>query len=949
MRKFSSTLAWPCSMQALNFLGVDPSPNWIDYYLSIEKLSSLLVTSENELVESKILDKALIRVTAEFCEQAQSLESRLNAFHGSDEERLFVERRTGKLKAMGFLGVVNSRYLLEKLCGMVMPNFTSLIDMFNIDYGTITDGLYRFLIVLSARWVLHSVVYERFVDTATKRAVCLSLSNNNRPNLLDAYQACLAEVETMAVAAGKFLLQFCQDNSAILLLPGISCFKFNTADEDVVSFEPAACDQISNDIQRLMALFDLGEHYFFEQKFDEAKECFSLILPHLSTIEGLTDAHSYASSQRLHGYAIALGLPRSEDVELPTEHVLNEPPSEQMAVFLLEDIPSKTVSLSRRLLLERKASETLLPVYAEVYSANIIRNFGEGFPTLIKAKKLKLLENGLNVRLFLEFLCQRIPCFFESLASCQLLSLLSDEERPRPRDRERIDSEMVVVLPSASQSCRKALFKVGSNPWDMLGCTSPSEFKAIILQADCAKRFHRSGAFFSEALMGFREQLRGSEAVVVRLCLYLLDGLLNVNHYRTCKNWLEACKCALSPTTSNYLTGEYGNELLRRELIIWHRFLDAHAKADFKKWTQSIATNVRTYVADQCRLPVESSQTSYLNCLVTCFLVNTSDWEYILCQDRNGLRGKYVDFAKVLAALCFEVSKDGPNTRTYAREFFDIVTSAFASSGQTKRTASGAPVSTTSCISDGPFLNRIQFISMLKLIREPLSISILLSFFCKIYNNSQHGLVELVAEHNGLWPATTQSAISFDASFLTEALEVVLSNAIFIQPSNPFWLRTYGDFRLTAEKYNSAMKYYLEALMAKSLCFTEELSPEFFDKRMLNSMIKCSNKLRYHTIETLLCQCSSPPNYSLACKACTESCCWDGSDHFYELTWDTTVLECVIGRQFSNLYPTASRLFCFGLVHPFDLYFHVHFFKPSTFSISAVFPKLLPAIAPYSD
>ncbi|KFD53734.1 hypothetical protein M513_05439 [Trichuris suis] len=901
-------------MQALNFLGVDPSPNWIDYYLSIEKLSSLLVTSENELV-----DKALIRVTAEFCEQAQSLESRLNAFHGSDEERLFVERRTGKLKAMGlyvcahwnwnFLGVVNSRYLLEKLCGMVMPNFTSLIDMFNIDYGTITDGLYRFLIVLSARWVLHSVVYERFVDTATKRAVCLSLSNNNRPNLLDAYQACLAEVETMAVAAGKFLLQFCQDNSAILLLPGISCFKFNTADEDVVSFEPAACDQISNDIQRLMALFDLGEHYFFEQKFDEAKECFSLILPHLSTIEGLTDAHSYASSQRLHGYAIALGLPRSEDVELPTEHVLNEPPSEQMAVFLLEDIPSKTVSLSRRLLLERKASETLLPVYAEVYSANIIRNFGEGFPTLIKAKKLKLLENGLNVRLFLEFLCQRIPCFFESLASCQLLSLLSDEERPRPRDRERIDSEMVVVLPSASQSCRKALFKVGSNPWDMLGCTSPSEFKAIILQADCAKRFHRSGAFFSEALMGFREQLRGSEAVVVRLCLYLLDGLLNVNHYRTCKNWLEACKCALSPTTSNYLTGEYGNELLRRELIIWHRFLDAHAKADFKKWTQSIATNVRTYVADQCRLPVESSQTSYLNCLVTCFLVNTSDWEYILCQDRNGLRGKYVDFAKVLAALCFEVSKDGPNTRTYAREFFDIVTSAFASSGQTKRTASGAPVSTTSCISDGPFLNRIQFISMLKLIREPLSISILLSFFCKIYNNSQHGLVELVAEHNGLWPATTQSAISFDASFLTEALEVVLSNAIFIQPSNPFWLRTYGDFRLTAEKYNSAMKYYLEALMAKSLCFTEELSPEFFDKRMLNSMIKCSNKLRYHTIETLLCQCSSPPNYSLACKACTESCCWDGSDHFYELTWDTTVLECVIATMTDKqLYPKRNVL-----------------------------------------
>ncbi|CDW58329.1 hypothetical protein TTRE_0000663601 [Trichuris trichiura] len=921
-------------MQALNFLGVDPSPNWIDYYLSIEKLSSLLVTSKNELV-----DKSLIRVTAEFCEQAQLLESRLRVFQGTDEERSFVERRTGKLKAMGLyvcahwnwnlfkicdsLGVMNSRYLLEKLCAMVMPNFTCLTDMFDIDYSTITDGLYRFLIVLSARWYIFlnsRYCIPLFTNTslipqASVQCIC-------KLTALSVFVKQRLSVEAMATAAGKFLLQFCQDSSAFLLLPGISCFKFNSADEDVVSFDPDACDQISYDVQRLMALFDLGEHYFFEQKFDEAKESFSLILPHLSTIEGLTNAHSYATSERLRGYAIALGLPRSEDVELPVEHVLNEAPSEQIAVFLLEDTPYKTVSLSRRLLLERKASETLMPVYAEVYSANIIRNFGEGLPvtqsllhflsrsenlpifclTLIKAKKLELLGHGVNIRLFLEFLCQQIPRFFDSLTSCQLLSLLSDEERPRPRVHERMDCE-VAPLPSASQSCRKALFKLGSNPWDMVGCTSPSEFKSIMLQADGAKRFHRSDAFSSGALIDFREQLRASEAVVVRLSLYFLDGLLNLNHYRTCKNWLEACKCALSPTTSNYIMAELGNELFRRELIIWHRFLDAHVKRDFKKWTQSIATNVRAYVADQCRQSVESNQTSYLNCLVTCFLVNTSDWEYILCQDRNGLRGKYVDFAKVLAALCFEVSKDGPNTRTYAREFFDIVTTAFATSGQMKRTASGVPVSTASLDSDGPFLNQRQFISMLQLIREPLSISILLSFFCKMYNISQHGLAELVAEHHSLWPATTQSTSSFDVSFLTEALEAVLSNALLVQPSHPFWLRTYGDFRLTAENYNSAMKYYLEALMAKSLCFTEELSSEFFDKSMLNNMIKCSNKLRYHTLETMLCQCFNPPNYSLACKACMELCCWDGSDHFYQLTWDTTMFECVIATM------TGGKLF----------------------------------------
>uniref|UniRef100_A0A5S6Q947 Integrator complex subunit 8 n=1 Tax=Trichuris muris TaxID=70415 RepID=A0A5S6Q947_TRIMR len=933
-------------MQALNFLEVAPSPNWIDYYLNVDKLRSLLFSSENELVE-----RALVQVTTEFCEQARTLESRLRLFHGSDEERSFVEKRTGKLKAMGWLvcahwnwnlftirdclGIVNSRYLIEEFCKMVIPSFTSLVDMFAVDPVTMTSGLQRFLVGLSARWILHCAVHEHFIDMSSRRLPFPPCQNNTRPNLQDMYQLCITEVEAMTTAARKFLLRFCGDSSAVLLLPGVSCFGFSSADDDVVNFMPDACDQISHESQRVMALFDLGEHFFFEQKYDEARESFSLILPQLSVIQEQVGTHCYADLETLHGYALALNLPFSEDIVPPVVHVLNDAPSEQTAVYLLEDIPKKTVSLVRRMRIEERASETLLPVYAEVFSANMIRNFQDGVAvarplltfvsrsenlaifclTLIKAKKLGLLRCGWTVRPFLEFLCHHIPNLFDSLASCGLLNLLGEDERPSSPSLARSDFDRG-LLADGSHDFRKELFS-GMDLWEMIGCPSASEFKESISKADSAKRLHRSEVFTSNAMLDFREPLIRSDSDCMRLCLFHLDVLLKVDHHQSIKDWLEACRSVLSPGVVNRIGMEFISEQLRRELIIWHRCLDTGIKRDMTNWSQSFAASIRSYIADQRRLSIDSNQASDLNCLLTCFLLNMRDWEYILCQDHNGLHGKYVDFAKVLAALCFEVSKDGPNTRVYARDFFDIVTTAFSTSGQMKRASSGGSTPlTTPRDSDGPFLNRKQFISMLQLIKEPLSISILLSFFCKIFNNSQHILLELVAEYSSLWPATLQSTNSFEVSFLTEALEAVLMNAMSTQPGNPFWLRTYADYYLSMNNYNCALAYYLKALMTKSFYFTVGLSSNFLDKRMLNNMIKCCNKLRYHTLEALLCQCTDPPNYALACNACTLSCSWDGSECFYTFAWDNTMLECFIAIMTSRKQKRRRKLLLNEMARP---------------------------------
>lgn len=170
------------------------------------------------------------------------------------------------------------------------------------------------------------------------------------------------------------------------------------------------------------------------------------------------------------------------------------------------------------------------------------------------------------------------------------------------------------------------------------------------------------------------------------------------------------------------------------------------------------------------------------------FLLNTGDWDVLLADCRLA-KSPYLDFAKLLAALCYEITKGSENVSLLSREFFNLMLSTMVDSNQTKRTA-GGNVTAVQREPTSLLLTRFQFASVAKLIRDPLSISILMSFFIKLFNSTDAAMfVSVYSEYLSLWPKTYKESASLNLPYLKDMLETILQNAILVNPINAFWLR----------------------------------------------------------------------------------------------------------------------------------------------------------------
>lgn len=98
--------------------------------------------------------------------------------------------------------------------------------------------------------------------------------------------------------------------------------------------------------------------------------------------------------------------------------------------------------------------------------------------------------------------------------------------------------------------------------------------------------------------------------------------------------------------------------------------------------------------------------------------------------------------------------------------------------------------------------------------------------------------------------------------------------------------------------YESAMKYYLEAIMVASDLFSQPIPRTQIDDLVYRRMIKCCAHLQCYTQAAVLCQFLEEVDYSLAFKMAAsdqKSCSTaDAMDAYYHCIWDTTILEYLI-------------------------------------------------------
>ncbi|XP_071579185.1 integrator complex subunit 8 isoform X3 [Temnothorax nylanderi] len=277
----------------------------------------------------------------------------------------------------------------------------------------------------------------------------------------------------------------------------------------------------------------------------------------------------------------------------------------------------------------------------------------------------------------------------------------------------------------------------------------------------------------------------------------------------------------------------------------------------------------------------------------TVFLLNLAEWDYLTSLEK---RWNYTEFAAAISNVCQDIVKY-KGTRKFPRDAWDMILAAFgpARDQSQKRSSSGSNSGSSSSrdVATG-------IAHTLTRLREPMVLTVVISLLARLHNVLRdESSLELNTQYLSLWPAGIPNANSYNIRHIGELLFQLLTQALKYYPCNVPWLRLMGDLNFVLLYYESAMRYYLEAIMIASDLFSQPItSRSQIDDLVYRRMIKCCAHLQCYTQAAVLCQFLEEVDYSLAFKMAAsdqKSCAAaDAMDAYYHCIWDTTILEYLI-------------------------------------------------------
>ncbi|XP_046812831.1 integrator complex subunit 8 isoform X2 [Vespa crabro] len=278
----------------------------------------------------------------------------------------------------------------------------------------------------------------------------------------------------------------------------------------------------------------------------------------------------------------------------------------------------------------------------------------------------------------------------------------------------------------------------------------------------------------------------------------------------------------------------------------------------------------------------------------TVFLLNMAEWDYLTSLEK---RWSYTEFAAAISSVCQDIVKY-KGTRKFPREAWDMILTAFGAPRDQpqKRSSSGNSGTTTGSASRDASAS---IIGTLNRLREPMVLTVVISLLARLRNVLRdESSLELHTQYLTLWPAGVLNTNFYNIRYIGELLFQLLMQALKYHPTNIPWLRLTGDLNFVLGYYESAMKYYLEAIMVASDFFSQPIPRAQIDDLVYRRMIKCCAHLQCYTQAAILCQFLEEVDYSLAFKmagsdqkSCTTA---DAMDAYYHCIWDTTILEYLI-------------------------------------------------------
>lgn len=288
--------------------------------------------------------------------------------------------------------------------------------------------------------------------------------------------------------------------------------------------------------------------------------------------------------------------------------------------------------------------------------------------------------------------------------------------------------------------------------------------------------------------------------------------------------------------------------------------------------------------------------------LCAAVLLNFREWDKLMDLDTR--QQPYFELARTIAGACKDVFMN-KGTRGASRELWELILPVFSvsASSQIKRSCSGIikdiPRETSQSI-----MNRFSFLQFVKKLKDTLALGVMISCLAKFYNILRDdSMGEIFFEYQMLWPAVVSNCNVFNQTNVGEAFQGTLQHALSIHPTHSSWLRTKGDVMYVQGHYSTALKFYLSAAMVSTDYFYQPLPRVLFDDLQYKHMIHCCTKLQNHTQSAVLHQFLDDANYSVAFKALGEKVCNDSCDVYYDCIWDVTLLEFLI-----NLHARKGEL-----------------------------------------
>ena len=272
------------------------------------------------------------------------------------------------------------------------------------------------------------------------------------------------------------------------------------------------------------------------------------------------------------------------------------------------------------------------------------------------------------------------------------------------------------------------------------------------------------------------------------------------------------------------------------------------------------------------------------NCLVA--LINRGEWELVLSLSEP--RWGMLRVSHALVSIAAVIKGGGGDLKKSTKQLQDLVAPLLKPVPKRAREGSAAMSAAS-----GIALERSNLLAFISKISHPDVLAVLGSLFVFFYNIGLDDSTLKIIDNFPQLPFIPAAAAEVARTSMPPDSYLAIFSRLRSRadPQDPAWTRLAAEANFSVGNHSTALKFYLQSLVAQYHFMTRGNLHGDADDRVFGKMTKSLTQLEQHALAAALCQCLSETDYTMAFKGLEERGSADAMDALYPMVWDTTILE----------------------------------------------------------